>query len=279
MRPVNLIPPEERRGARQVARTGPLSYLLVGVLVAALVGVTALVLTDRSISDRKAEVAGLEQQEAALAEQAAKLEPFTAFRTMEESRTATVTALAKSRFDWERVLRELSLVLPEDVWLINLTGTVTPEVTVQDGAEITARDDVPGPALEIIGCAASQDSVGRFVAALHDIDGVTRVTATKSERPELSSADAVGTGSTGGESDDDCRTRDSIARFEVVAAFDEVPLDPSTLAPAGPPAAPTPTSGDDGGVPEAQQQQAQSRGQIDSTVQEGAEAADAVPGS
>jgi Tfp pilus assembly protein PilN len=242
MRPVDLIPPEERRGARQAARTGPLAYLLVGVLIAALVAVTALVLTGNAISDRKAEVAGLEQEQSALAAEAEKLEPFTAFRTMEEARTATVTGLAKSRFDWERVLRELSLVLPEDVWLINLTGTVKPEVEIEDGAEITARDSVPGPALEIIGCAASQDSVGRFVAALHDIDGVTRVTAARSERPDLSSTEATGATDAAGatdESEDDCRTRDFIARFEVVAAFDEVQLDPSTLPPVGPPAAPS----------------------------------------
>jgi hypothetical protein len=200
---------------------------------------------------------------------------------MEEARTATVTGLAKSRFDWERVLRELSLVLPGDVWLINLTGSVTPEVELDGAAEVSARDSVPGPALEIVGCAASQDSVGRFVAALHDIDGVTRVTAARSERPDLSSAEATSAASGAGaadEGEDDCRTRDFIVRFEIVAAFDEVQLDPSTLPPVGPPAAPSPPSGDDGGVPEAEQQRAASRQEIDSAAQEGAETASAVPG-
>ena len=274
MRPVNLIPPEERRGPRQAARTGPLSYLLVGALIAALLGVTALVLTNNAISDRKAEVTSLEQEEAALAEEAAKLEPFTAFGTMEEARTATVTALAKSRFDWERVLRELSLVLPEDVWLINLTGTVNPQVELEDAGAIPARDDVSGPALEIVGCAPGQEAVGRFIAALHDIDGVTRVTATKSERPDLSSTDALGTASSGDENDDDCRTRDFIARFEILAAFDEVQLDAATSAPAAPP----PPSGDDGGVVEAQQQQSESRENIAGAAEEGAETASSVPG-
>jgi hypothetical protein len=163
------------------------------------------------------------------------------------------------------------------VWLINLTGTVTPDVELEDGAEITARDQVPGPALEIVGCAASQDSVGRFVAALHDIDGVTRVTATKSERSDLSSETTTSTDSEADGSEDDCRTRDAIARFEVIAAFDEVQIDLSSLPPVGPPGAPTPPSGDEGGVPG--DQQAESGGTSDSTAQEGTETAGAVPGS
>ena len=31
---------------------------------------------------------------------------------MSEQRVATVTSLADSRFDWERVMRELALILP-----------------------------------------------------------------------------------------------------------------------------------------------------------------------
>ena len=280
MRAVNLIPPEERRGTRRAARTGPLSHLLVGLLIAAVAAVTALVLTTNTISDRESEVVRLEQEQAELASQAAKLEPFTAFRTLEQARTQTVTSLAKSRFDWERVLRELSLVLPADVWLINLTGTVSSQVDLDDGAEIVARDSVEGPALEIVGCAASQDSVGRFLAALSDIDGVTRVTATKSERPDLSSGSATDEPETGAGADDDCRTRDFIVRFEIVAAFDEVALDPAELPPVGPPAAPAPTPvSDDGGVGEVEQERAASGEEVESTAQQGAEAASAVPGS
>src|SRR5688500_11048863 len=161
---------------------------------------------------------------------------------MQEQRTATVVSLAQSRFDWERVLREFALVLPEDVWLIQLEGTVSPGVSLTDGAEISIREGVAGPALEIIGCAASQDAVGGVVAALRDIDGVTRVTVAKSERPEL--AESTGAASSeDASSDDDCRTRDFITRFEIVAAFDGVPATAAAPEGADPaaPAAPTGT--------------------------------------
>ena len=60
MRPVNLIPSEQRRDARKPMRSGPLAYVVVGALVAALAGITLLVLADNQISDRKSEVTTLE---------------------------------------------------------------------------------------------------------------------------------------------------------------------------------------------------------------------------
>ena len=57
----------------------------------------------------------------------------------------TVSSLAQSRFDWERVLRELSLVIPEDVWLVKVTGTVSPAVDLDAGSADPASQLDPGP--------------------------------------------------------------------------------------------------------------------------------------
>ena len=50
------------------------------------------------------------------------------------------TSLAQSRFDWERVLRELAIVIPEDVWLTNLTATVSPEVQLDDSGSSSSSE-------------------------------------------------------------------------------------------------------------------------------------------
>ena len=77
---------------------------------------------------------------------------------------------------------------------------------------------MPGPALELIGCGRSQRDVARLVAAIEDIDGVTRVTAQESIKPRQRHrrerrADV---------DTDECRTRPTIPKFKLVAAFDEV---------------------------------------------------------
>ena len=221
MRPVNLIPAEERRDGQAPLRTGPLAYILVGALVAALAGVTALVLVGNQISEREAEVTRLQRENAVAKARAERLAAYTQFQILSEQRVATVSSLADSRFDWERVMRELSLVLPDDVWLVGLSATATSGVGVGGGSGSSSglRGSTQGPALALSGCAAGQESVAGFVTALKDIDGVTRVGVQSSQLADKGSGAGVGEG--GGE---DCRTRSFIAKFEIVVAFDAAPI-------------------------------------------------------
>ncbi len=224
MRPVNLIPPEDRRGEHAPSRTGPLPYIFLGGLVALLLGITTLVVTNNQIAEAKNEVARVESEDAVASAKAQSLASYTQFRTMSEQRVETVSNLANSRFDWERVMRELSLILPRDVWLVGLTATATPGVSVAGGGGTSnMRGSIPGPALELSGCAHGQEAVAGFVTALKDIDGVTRVGVQSSELPEEGKAGG-GEGGGSDSSGDECRTRKFIAKFEIVVAFDAAPV-------------------------------------------------------
>jgi Tfp pilus assembly protein PilN len=221
VRPVNLIPAEDRRDVRRPMRGGPLAYIVLGALLAALGAVTLLVVTDNQISSQKSELAELTEQTARTVAQANRLAPYTQFHAISAQRTVTVSNLADSRFDWEQVMRQLSLVLPSNVWLTNLTGSVRPDVSVGGGESIALRQSVPGPALSIVGCAPGQEDVARFVTVLKDIDGVTRVGVQSSKLPEASGGgEETGSVSASG----GCQTRDFIAQFQIVVAFDAAPI-------------------------------------------------------
>jgi Tfp pilus assembly protein PilN len=235
MRPVNLIPQDERRGDGTPMRTGAFSYVLIGALALALLGVIALAFTSKQISDRKSKVAELQQQEQQAKAKAESLQAFANFRAVQEQRTATVTSLAQSRFDWQRVINELARVMPSNIWLVQLAGTANPTVSVDDAPQISIRGDIPGPALELVGCAPSQDAVAGLVASLQEIDGVTRVGVQQSEKSDqtgVTGATATTTGSAQATSSE-CRTRDFITQFQIVLAFDSVPT------PAGATSAPS----------------------------------------
>ncbi len=260
MRPLNLIPPEERRGELAPLRTGVLSYAIVGALAVGLLGVVGLVLAGNSINEQENKLASLVVAKEAAEQRAAELTPYGEVAALAATRTETVNSLAQSRFDWERVMRELALVIPDTVWLESLTGTVSPGVTVDaEGAgETTTDPSVLGPSLQISGCAVAQVEVAAFVASLKDIDGVTRVGLQQSTLGDLENAEAstdgaapAPTGGTTGEGD--CQTEQFIAAFDITVAFDEVPASPyapgSTATPA---AAPAPPAGDDGGTAEAE---------------------------
>jgi Tfp pilus assembly protein PilN len=245
MRPVNLIPAEDRQGQHSPLRSGPLAYVVIGALVALLAGVTALVLTGNQIAEQKNEVVQLKREDAAETARAKRLSSYSQFASLREQRVATVTSLADSRFDWERVMRELSLVLPSNVWLITLDATAASGTSVEGGSEggsssgAGLRGAVPGPALELSGCASGQEAVAGFVTILKDIDGVTRVGVQSSELSEQESAGAAASSDDGG-GGEDCRTRDFIAKFDLVVAFDAAPVpvtsSTETEAPVAPPA-------------------------------------------
>jgi Tfp pilus assembly protein PilN len=234
MRPVNLIPPEERRGEQAPLRTGPLAYILVGALVAVLAAVTALVLTGNQISEREGELAQVEREDAAAGAKAQRLAAYTSFRSLSEQRVATVQSLADSRFDWERVMRELALVLPDDVWLVSLAASASAAAGVEGGGGSggSLRGAVAGPALELSGCAAGQEAVAGFVTALKDIEGVTRVGVQSSELGEEEGAGAAVDGPATSSGGEDCQTREFIAKFELVVAFDAAPIPASAVGEA-----------------------------------------------
>jgi Tfp pilus assembly protein PilN len=216
-------------------RSGPLAYIVVGGLLAMVGAVTLLVVTENQISSRTTELAELKRETTRAQAQAARLAPYTQLHAVSAQRTETIANLANSRFDWEQVMQQLSLVLPADVWLTNLTGTVRPDVSVGGGESIALRDSVPGPALAIVGCAAGQESVARFVTVLKDIDGVTRVGVQSSKLPEADSGGEEGgsVSASGG-----CQTQDFIAQFQIVVAFDAAPVTASPTGEAPAPEAP-----------------------------------------
>ncbi|HEY1853736.1 MAG TPA: PilN domain-containing protein [Solirubrobacterales bacterium] len=238
MRPINLIPEEDRPDGRRPLRTGPLPYVVVGILALAVIGLTLMVVTNGQILDRKSEVAQLEAEQRSAKAEAESLAPYTQFNTVREQRVTTMTSLADSRFDWPRVMRELSLVLPADVHLSSLSASASPESGEGEGTGMRAA--IAGPALEVVGCASSQSSVAGFVGALKEIDGVTRVGVQSS---------AIG-GSTesGSAVASTCAAGKSVAQFQMIVAFDAAPTqiegesEEEAAAPAPAPEASTETT-------------------------------------
>jgi Tfp pilus assembly protein PilN len=283
MRPVNLIPPEDRRGERAPLRAGPLAYVVVGVLLLAFVGIYMLVSVGNSISEREAEVAGLQQQLDSSKARADALQSFSAFASMEQGRTETVSSLAHSRFDWERVLRELALVVPEEVSLVDLSGAVAGAASAESDADATnGGAEIDAPTLTMSGCASDHESVAQMVSALRDIDGVTRVGLSNSTA--AGGASAVGGESTAapsaaGAADGAGCTGAKSTTFHLTVAFDEVAVDPATGGVA-PPLETAPTADDGSGVTEAAQERAEAKGSVDSAQKRSDDAVnDLVPGA
>jgi Tfp pilus assembly protein PilN len=279
VRPVNLIPPEERRGEKAPMRSGSLAYVVVAALGVALLAVVGIVLTNNEISDGRSQKSSLEAQVSTAQAEADRMSSFAEFASLQQAREQTVASLAQSRFDWERVLRELAIVIPNDVWLTGLNASVSPEAA-SAGASSTAgstssagSESVTGPSLHIEGCADGHEAVARFLAALGDVDGVTRVSVLKSDRPDLASSGGAATADSSGTAvgSEGCSSRDFISQFEVVAAFDAVETDAASqeIPPTTPtaPTTQTATSTTDAGQSQVSDAEQQLQQQKDSAAQ------------
>ncbi len=220
MRPVNLIPSETRSGGG--ARTAPIAYLLVGALAIGLGVVTLLVLTNNKIADRQATIADLSREQQAEQAKAAQLQPFISFQETESQRIKAIRDIANGRTDWNRIMQELSRILPDDVRLDALTASA-------GGSDETGT--TAAPSLSMGGCAMGHEGVAGFIAALQDIDGVTRVDLQNSEKAGVGTQGTLGTVSdTVGESS--CPPSADVAKFTLTASLESATAAPASAAPS-----------------------------------------------
>jgi Tfp pilus assembly protein PilN len=189
--------------------------VVLGALALCVVALVGYVLTGNAIAERKTELASVTAQHEAAAREAAALKPYATFQELATQRVGTVTALAQTRFDWERALRDVSQALPSDVTLETLKGSVT-----SAGGTGGVRGAVSAPAIEIAGCTAKQRDVASLMSRLRTVRGVTRVSLAKSVEPEAgATASTVATAPGGAPSGMPCGRADA-PKFEIVAFFE-----------------------------------------------------------
>jgi Tfp pilus assembly protein PilN len=163
MRAVNLLPRDDRRaGSRQ---TNPVAVGGVAALVAMTAILAALFLiTSAGVADKQER---LDEAQARLAATPVPPPAPASASTLEQEKGQRITALSAAlakRMAWDRVLRELSLVLPEDVWLSTLSAKAPAQVA---GA--------PAAGFTITGQTYSHDGVARLLARLAVVPHLSNV--------------------------------------------------------------------------------------------------------
>ena len=225
MRAVNLMPADVR--ATRAARPGGPVYVLLGGLAALVVLASLWAVANREAGDRRAQLDRTNAQAVAADARAGASKPYEEFARLAQDRLETVTALARSRFDWAHAMREISRVLPADVWLTELggasgAGTETPS---------PSTSVAPAPTFKLDGCTRSQARVAQLMARLRAVDGVREVDLSKSQKPEADGGD------------DGCpANRASDPRFTITISFAAPSAPKDTLDATGQVAAPAASS-------------------------------------
>jgi Tfp pilus assembly protein PilN len=183
MRAVNLLPLDVRVGRRRPP-TAPLALAAAGVLAASVLAVAFFSANGR-VDEREQELATLEK-ELETTRRAAKPKPAQSGLAAErEQRFSALNDAMGKRLAWDRVLRELSLVVPDDVWLANLAaggGSAAGTTTAPTDAATAGAQT-----LTFNGFTYSQESVARLLNRLALVPDLGDVKLQKSSVTEVGS--------------------------------------------------------------------------------------------
>ena len=189
MRPVNLLPEELRPRQRTRAGRGP-AHVVLGLLGALLVLVAVYAMSLNQVNSHKTDIAHAKSEIERVKAETSASDAFGDFHAIKETRLASVKQLAGGRFDWERLMRELALVLPERTWLLGATASTSPNNAPGEGvgSSAPAKPATPAasagasdsPSVHLNGCALDQRDVAVLLVRLRKLHRAEDVDLTES---------------------------------------------------------------------------------------------------
>jgi Tfp pilus assembly protein PilN len=181
VRAVNLLPEHHRRRPAGTHAPKGSSYALIGVLGVLLLMAAAYTLVSNQVKDRTTEAAEAAQEADGYEARVQALGAYGNFSQMKDTRLASVRDLATNRFDWERLLRELSSLLPAGTWVQETSASVTGDL---ESATPAAANQPGQPGANLKGCAPKQSDVAKLMVRLRQVYLVDDVTLKESVKGE-----------------------------------------------------------------------------------------------
>lgn len=189
MRAVNLLPRDSKKSRKRVSLVTQLAFVAPVVVVSVLVA--GYLLTSSKVNNNRATLAALQAELATLPPPPAPaLTNNTQLAVERSQRIAALSSALQGRLVWDRVLRQVSAVLPGDVWLTTLSGqsppppapptpasapagttATTATAPTTTSGTTTAATPAPPPApatgpLTLAGFTYSQEAVARLLTRL-----------------------------------------------------------------------------------------------------------------
>lgn len=187
MRAVNLLPREEPKKSFEATRGVVFGAAGGAALVTALL-VSMSMSAGGAVDGKQAELDALRAQIAALPVATPKdgAADDAALAADKGARVGALSAALASRVAWDRVLRQVSLVLPEDVWLTNLTAAAPAA-----GTEVAAGTAAPASGFTLTGSTYSHSGVARFLSRLAVVSDLQNVRLQSSQTAIVNGREVV----------------------------------------------------------------------------------------
>jgi Tfp pilus assembly protein PilN len=193
VRAINLLPRDDaRRGRPQKSQWIVLVPVVLTVLLAAVLSAMFLSASG-TVKDKQAELTTLQDELQAIpTPDASRVKTQSALAADKQARVTALSGALSRRVAWDRVFRELSLVLPNDVWL----ATIAAKAPVPSSSAVVPPAAAPGATVAatgftIDGFTYSHSAVARLLSRLAVVPDLVNVQLQQSTLQKVGTADAV----------------------------------------------------------------------------------------
>ena len=191
MRAINLLPRDDTR-RNQKTQWIVLVPVVVAVLLAAVLSATFLSASGK-VKDREAQLLTLKDTLSAIpTPDASKIQTQSALASDKQVRVTALSSALSRRVAWDRIFRELSLVLPDDVWLTTLSAKA-PVSSSTAAAPAPAATGTTAAATQFTldGYTYSHAAVARLLSRLSVIPDLVNVQLQQSTLTDVGTTKAV----------------------------------------------------------------------------------------
>ena len=173
MRAVNLLPRDERRQKTRAEQLPLIVGTAAGVLVTLVLCVGFLTASSGAKS-KQAELQSLQEQLKLMPTPPPAPSPVeSGLKDQEKARVSALSSALSRRVYWDRVLREVSLVLPDDVWLSSLAAS-SPASPASAVVPVPVAG-APPTGFTLTGYTYSQAGVARLLSRLEVLPDLSNV--------------------------------------------------------------------------------------------------------
>ena len=192
MRAINLLPRDDARRGPQKRQWVVLVPVVLAVLLTAVFSAMFLSASGK-VKDKQSQLAQLQDELHAIpTPNASKVKTQTALAADKQARVTALSAALSRRVAWDRVFRELSLVLPNDVWLATISAKApVPSSVATAPPPATSGATTAATEFTLDGFTYSHAAVARLLTRLAVIPDLVNVQLQQSTLTNLGAAQAV----------------------------------------------------------------------------------------
>jgi type IV pilus assembly protein PilM len=192
MRSVNLVPQDVRQERAGRPRLAVVALPAAAALAAVVIG-GAFLVSKSGVSDRESNLQAAQAELASLPQPGGYEVIASGVEQETAARATSVAAVLGSRLSWDRMLRDLSRVLPADVWLTTMQAQVPSAASAAQTAAVTTPPP-PGTAptgVELQGYTYAQEDVATLLARLETLPSLSDVQLRWSNTAEVAKKPVV----------------------------------------------------------------------------------------